>query len=136
MEQQTPPIKPRIIKTTVQKETDKPPGNGVLTAQYQAIMEHVLNIERIVDYMVSQPQKLPQKVNSESKTPSKEEFIKSIPVWQQPEKQRTEKVKTEKPKRKGGKGLIIAFVVCMVLILLTAYFLWSFSQGYVFFWNS
>ena len=132
-------LKPRVIKTTVPPKEPTKPNGAVLTAQYNAIMQHVLNIETQLDYIISQPLKPPLKSNPGVKPPIREsapvgniEPVKSTPVWQQPDKQPLKTVK--EPKKKSGKGLVIFMVVFVALILLAVYLFWSASHGYVFFW--
>lgn len=125
------PLKPRTIKTTVQKEpiAEKPP---VLQVQYDAIIQHLISIEGQLDYIIAQPQTKPKPADPVPDTAQKME--KSLGVWEQTPQEKKGQVKPVK--KKSGKGTIIFLVILGIVILVGIYLAWSYTQGYTFFWNA
>lgn len=125
------PGKSRTIKTVPQ---GSPPS--VLQVQYTAIIQHLVNIEQQLDFLIAQPQQAKPKTETTAIAGEQleEKPERSIGIWEQTERERAE-LNKEKPiiKKKSGKGKF--FVVILVVIILVAlYLFWSYSHGYVPIW--
>ena len=128
-----PAIKPRTIKT----EISKPPviDNNMIAAQYNALMQHMLNMEQQLDYLIAQPREktvTKQETERQSAEPKKVTSLWEKEPRQMPPVVPKESPRTE-PKKKRNWLPIVALAILAVLI--TVYLIWSRAQGYVPFWE-
>ena len=128
------PLKPRTIKTAVQKETSKEAlptvDNAMILTQYIAIMNGINFLKEQLDYIIAQPQAKPKPADPIQK------MEKSLGVWEQTPQEKKEQDKKEITKKKSGKGTIIFLVILGITILAGIYFAWAYTQEYTFFWNA
>lgn len=133
-------IKPRTIKTIVQKEpSEKPPAinNVMIYNQYTAIINNLKIMTEMLEYIIAQPnEKKPKSNGEEAKIvdPSKPRI--ATPVWEKSEDQlrkEREPAKEKQPKeKKPGKGKVMLFLILAITGLgLVIYLITSVMKGYV-----
>ncbi len=129
------PGKSRTIRIKKQGETPPVVDNAMLLNQYTAIITWLKNISGQLDYIISQPQQ--PKPNTQSGEPSVEEFKKVTAIWERPEKERLQLNKEKLAKTKPSKGkFYLALIILGIIVLVGVYLWYSYSQNYIFFWQS
>jgi hypothetical protein len=118
--------KSRTIK--ISQQGTPPP---VLQVQYDAIIQHLINIEKQLDYIIAQPRAEPK---AEPVAPPEQKMEKSLGVWEQTPQEKKRQLKPDK--KKSSKSMIIFLVILGIAILVGIYLAWAYTQGYTFFWNA
>lgn len=126
--------KPRIIKIKQQKEMPPAINEPMLITQYTAIIQGINFIKEQLDFLLSQPQGSKPKMESGGEPEQKLE--KATAIWEQTEKERLQPSKEKPVKKKSSGGKIwLVLVILVILALVGVYLLYSYSHGYVFFWQ-
>ncbi|MCJ7805222.1 hypothetical protein MUP46_01080 [Patescibacteria group bacterium] len=133
--------KPRILKIKQQKETSPAINEPMLITQYTAIIQGINFIKEQLDFLISQPQN--SKPKAETGGEPEHKLEKATAIWEQTERERlqqnSERLQQKKEKqvkkKSSGRKVYLVLVILVILALVGVYLWYSYSHGYVFFWQ-